>query len=79
MEKKQVKKIVTMGVSLVVLLILGIIYSLVFNDGRWVKEMYMPDYIFSVKDIPIFIIGTLIIIYVIYVLVVCIKNAKNKK
>lgn len=79
MEKKQVKKIVAMGVSLVVLLILGIIYSLVFNDGRWVKEMYMPDYIFSVKDSPMFIIGTLIIIYVIYVLVVCIKNAKNKK
>ena len=55
MEKKQVKKIVAMGVSLVVLLILGIIYSLVFNDGRWVKEMYMPDYIFSVKDIYTYI------------------------
>lgn len=58
------------------LLIIGVVYSLAFNDGRWVKEMYMPDYTFSVKDIPMFIIGALIIIYVIYVLVVWIKNKK---
>lgn len=78
MKKKEKRKIIIMGISLVILLIMGVIYSIIFNDGRWVKEMYLPNYTFSVKDIPMFIIGALIVVYVIYVLFVYLKNRKNK-
>ena len=79
MEKKAIKRIVIMGISLAILLALGIVYSLVFNDGRWVKEMYLPAYVFNVKDIPMIVIGFLIILYVIYIVVVCIKSTFIKK
>ena len=36
MSKKQIKKIIFMGVGCALLLIVGTIYSLLYNDGRWV-------------------------------------------
>ena len=54
MTKKQMKQVIFMGVGCVILLIAGIIYSLLFNDARWVKNMDMSNYVFSIKDIPIF-------------------------
>ena len=39
MTKKQMKQVIFMGVGCVILLIAGIIYSLLFNDARWVKNM----------------------------------------
>lgn len=47
MTKKQMKQVIFMGVGCVILLIAGIIYSLLFNDARWVKTwicliMYFP-------------------------------------
>ena len=41
MTKKQMKQVIFMGVGCVILLIAGIIYSLLFNDARWVKNMDM--------------------------------------
>ena len=64
-----------MGVGCVILLIAGIIYSLLFNDARWVKNMDMSNYVFSIKDIPMLIVGALIAIYVLYVTVIFFKNA----
>ena len=52
MSKKQIKKIIFMGVGCALLLIVGTIYSLLYNDGRWVKNMDMSEYVFSYKDIP---------------------------
>ena len=52
MSKKKIKQIIFMGVGIVALLIVGVVYSLLYNDGRWVKEMDMSNYVFSVKDIP---------------------------
>ena len=47
MSKKQIKKIIFMGVGCALLLIVGTIYSLLYNDGRWVKNMDMSEYRFS--------------------------------
>ena len=69
MTKKQMKQVIFMGVGCVILLIAGIIYSLLFNDARWVKNMDMSNYVFSIKDIPMLIVGALIAIYVLYVTV----------
>ena len=41
MSKKQIKKIIFMGVGCALLLIVGTIYSLLYNNGRWVKNMDM--------------------------------------
>ena len=60
MSKKQIKKIIFMGVGCALLLIVGTIYSLLYNDGRWVKNMDMSEYVFSYKDIPMLVIGALI-------------------
>ena len=49
-----------MGVGCALLLIVGTIYSLLYNDGRWVKNMDMSEYVFSYKDIPMLVIGALI-------------------
>ena len=55
MSKKQIKKIIFMGVGCALLLIVGTIYSLLYNDGRWVKNMDMSEYVFSYKDIPMLV------------------------
>ena len=72
------KQVIFMGVGCVILLIAGIIYSLLFNDARWVKNMDMSNYVFSIKDIPMLIVGALIAIYVLYVTVIFFKNAFSK-
>lgn len=60
-------------------LIAGIIYSILFNDARWVKNMDMSTYVFSMKDIPMLAIGVLIAVYVLYLAVIFCKHAFSKK
>lgn len=74
MSKKQIKKIIFMGVGCALLLIVGTIYSLLYNNGRWVKNMDMSEYVFSYKDIPMLVIGALIALYAIYIIIICFKN-----
>ncbi|RGS81119.1 DUF3796 domain-containing protein [Coprococcus sp. AF21-14LB] len=78
MSKKQIKKIIFMGVGCALLLIVGTIYSLLYNDGRWVKNMDMSEYVFSYKDIPMLVIEALIALYAIYIVIICLKNAFSK-
>ena len=70
---------VIIGIVLLILIILGVIYSIIFNESRWVTEMRLNEYIFSIKDIPMLIIGLLIAIYAIYIAVVCIRYKITKK
>lgn len=79
MSKKKINQIIFMGLGIVALLIVGVVYSLLYNDGRWVKEMDMSNYVFSVKDIPMLAIGALIAIYALYIVVVFIKYVFSKK
>ena len=81
MSKKQIKKIIFMGVGCALLLIVGTIYSLLYNNGRWVKNMDMSEYVFSYKDIPMLVIGALIALYAIYIIIICFKNVflKNSR
>ena len=79
MSKKQIKRIIFMGLGCAVLLIAAVIYSLLYNEGRWVKEMDMSTYVFSPKDIPMLAAGVLIAVYAVYILVLCVRNALLKK
>lgn len=74
MSKKQIKKIIVTGIIWVLCLIAGIVYSLLYNEGRWVKEMSLNDYVFSVKDIPMLAVGVMIALWVLYVVVVTFKT-----
>lgn len=74
MSKKQIKRIAIMGAGCVFLLFAGIIYSFIFNDNRFVKEMNMSEYVFSIKDVPMLAIGVLIAVYVIYIVIICMKT-----
>ena len=67
MSKKQIKRIIFMGLGCAALLIAAVIYSLLYNEGRWVKEMDMSTYVFT----PV--------AYAVYILVLCIRNAFSKK
>ena len=40
------------------------------QDGRWVKNMDMSEYVFSYKDIPMLVIGALIALYAIYIVII---------
>ena len=79
MSKKQIKRIIFMGLGCAALLIAAVIYSLLYNEGRWVKEMDMSTYVFTPKDIPMLAVGVLIVAYAVYILVLCIRNAFSKK
>ncbi len=79
MSKKQIKRIIFMGLGCAALLIAAVIYSLLYNEGRWVKEMDMSTYVFAPKDIPMLAVGVLIVAYAVYILVLCIRNAFSKK
>ena len=79
MSKKQIKKLVFIGIGLIILLITGIIYSVLFNEGRFVNKMDLSEYIFSVKDIPMLMIGALIAFYVIYLTIIVFKASMMKK
>ncbi len=74
MSKKQIKTIIITGIVWVLCLIAGIVYSLLYNEGRWVKEMNLNDYVFSVKDIPMLAVGVLIALWVLYVAAVTFKT-----
>ena len=79
MSKKQIKRIIFMGLGCAALLIAAVINSLLYNEGRWVKEMDMSTYVFTPKDIPMLAVGVLIAAYAVYILVLCIRNAFSKK
>lgn len=74
MSKKQIKTIVITGLVWVLCLIAGIVYSLLYNERRWITEMKLNDYVFSVKDIPMLAVGVLIALWVLYVVVVTFKT-----
>lgn len=73
MSKKKIKRLITLGIGNAILLVIGTIYSVLFNDSRFVKNMDMRNYDFRLKDIPMQIIGILIIMYVLYLVFSIVK------
>lgn len=78
MSKKKIKRLIVLGVGMAILLVIGVIYSVLFNDNRFVENMNMTNYVFQLKDIPMHIIGILIAMYILY-LVISIANANHSQ
>ena len=75
MSRKQLKRTLLMGAGCAVFLLAGIVYSLLYNDGRWVMEMNLEEYVFSAKDIPMLAAGMLVALYAVYIAVVICRKA----
>ena len=70
LPKKTIHRLITGAIAVIVLLLLGVAYSLAFNDGRWVYNMDLSTYTFQPKDLSLLIPGALLFCYVIYFLIV---------
>lgn len=75
MSRREKKKLIWMGIGCVTVLIAAVLYSIWWNDGRWVKEMNLSEYVFSIKDLPMLGAGVLIGAYAIYFIVLSLKAA----
>lgn len=56
-------------------LLAGIVYSLLYNDERWVREMDLEEHVFSAKNIPMLAAGMLVALYAVYIAVVIYRKA----
>ncbi|MDD4371138.1 MAG: DUF3796 domain-containing protein [Anaerostipes sp.] len=79
MSKRKIRNTVIMGIGLVILIIIGVIYSLLYNEGRWIYETDLSEYVFITKDIPMLIIGGLVALYVIYLVINIFQASIQKK
>lgn len=69
LPKKTMRRLIVGGIAVIALLLLGVAYSLAFNDGRWVHNMDLSTYTFQPKDLSLLVPGALLFIYVIYFLI----------
>lgn len=69
LPKKTIRRLIAGAFIVISLLLLGVAYSLAFNDGRWVYIMDLSTYVFQPQDLAMLIPGALIFCYVIYFLI----------
>lgn len=69
LPKKTIRRLIAGAIIVIVLLLLGVAYSLAFNNGRWVYNMDLSTYVFQAQDLAMLIPGALIFCYVIYFLI----------
>ena len=69
LPKKTIRRLIAGAFIVISLLLLGVAYSLAFNDGRWVYIMDLSTYVFQPQDLAMLIPGALIFCYAIYFLV----------
>ena len=65
MSRKQIKRIIVAGTVLIVLMCAAVTYSLLFNEGRMVYLTDLRTYQFSVRDLPMLIVGALLLVYIV--------------
>lgn len=69
MSKKNVKRLVILGIICVLCMAAAAGYSLTFNEGRLVYPMDFGSYQFQIKDVPMILALILALLYVIYLVV----------
>ncbi len=69
MSKKNLKRLVVLGIICVLCVAAATGYSLSFNEGRLVYPMDFADYQFHIKDVPMILALILAILYIIYLVV----------
>ena len=77
MSKETTQKNAADGAGCAVFLLAGIVYSLLYNDGRWVREMDLEEHVFSAKNIPMLAAGMLVALYAVYIAVVILESPQG--
>lgn len=75
MSKQQIKRLAVLGVLCAALLAAATVYSVCFNDSRWVAPMDLSVYEFSPRDLPMLAAGACLLAYVLYLAAVCLRAA----
>lgn len=66
MKKEFVKRLVIPGVVTVVLFAASIVYTALFNGGRFIAPMDFSAYVYRPGDLPVLLAGGLLALYVLY-------------
>ncbi len=69
MSKRNLKRLIILGVICAICAAAAIGYSLTFNDGRLVYPMDFGSYQFQMKDVPMILSLILVLLYVAYLVV----------
>lgn len=64
-----IKKLAILGFGCVFFMAAAVIYSLLYNEGRFVYPMDMDTYVFQAKNLPMLLAGVITAAYVIYLVV----------
>jgi hypothetical protein len=66
MSKKNLKRLIVLGVIVCLCVAAAVGYSLAFNEGRLVYLMDFRSYQFNINDVPMIVAAILVILYVVY-------------
>lgn len=72
---KKAKRMIVLWVCCAALLAAAIVYSLLYNGGRWVAPMDLSRYVFSVKDLPMLAAGGCVALCALYTVVTAVRAA----
>lgn len=64
--KSRLKKFIGIGMVLGLIFVCSTIYTLFYNEGRFIYPMDMAHYVFTIKDVPMIISIGLVIVYILY-------------
>ena len=77
--KREIKRIIGMGMICALLTAISSWYTVVFNDARFVAPMDISQYVFRVQDLPMIISGILLALYVVYLAVIFLKVIRTDR
>ena len=79
MSKIKIKRLVVLGIGSVLILVAASIYSVIYNDSRWIAPMDLSTYQYIEKDIPMIVAGVLLFLYIIYLVISLCKASFHQK
>ena len=73
MSKKKIAVLVGMGLFCALALAAACIYSVLYNDSRWVAPMDLSTYEYRPGDLPMLAAGALLLVYILYLVVTILR------
>lgn len=74
--KNKRNRIVGLGIVCVLLAVAAAWYTTVYNEGRLLAPMEASDYVFRVQDLPMLAASVLLVLYVGYLVVLCVQKGR---
>lgn len=74
--KNKRNRIVGLGIVCVLLTVAAAWYTTVYNEGRLLAPMEASAYVFRMRDLPMLAAGVLLVLYVGYLVVLCVQKGR---